>query len=287
VLLAYRAFARLVTGVAWLAEAGPAWTPIAGLFHAATRTEEPALPPAWAPSAADGVEPLDEGAGAARPRPATPHPPRLRALRTGPDVLLEAQHLSFRHPGRGEPVLHGCDLRVHRGEHVLLEGPSGGGKTTLGTVLAGLRQPQSGLLLLRGLDRRTLGPERWREGIVAAPQFHDNHVFSGTLAFNLLMGRAWPPRPEDLELATAICHELGLGELLARMPAGIMQIVGETGWQLSHGERSRLFVARALVQQPELLVLDESFAALDPDTLRRCHRCVSRRVPSLLVIAHP
>jgi ATP-binding cassette subfamily B protein len=112
-------------------------------------------------------------------------------------------------------------------------------------------------------------------------------VFSGTLAFNLLMSREWPPRPEDLELATSICHELGLGELLERMPAGIMQIVGETGWQLSHGERSRLFIARALIQQADLLVLDESFAALDPETLRRCYQCVSARVPSLLVIAHP
>jgi len=71
------------------------------------------------------------------------------------------------------------------------------------------------------------------------------------------------------------------------MPAGLMQIVGETGWRLSHGERSRLFIARALIQQADLLVLDESFAALDPDTLRRCYGCVAARVPSLLVIAHP
>ncbi|MFP2905613.1 ATP-binding cassette domain-containing protein, partial [Pyxidicoccus sp. 3LFB2] len=265
VLLAWRAFSRLVLGLSALAESGSAWKQIASLFHAASRTEDAAAAPLSAP-------------------------PPVRDGRTGdaePDVLLEAQRLVFRYQERGEPVLHGCDVRVHRGEHLLLEGPSGGGKSTLGALLAGLRQPQAGLLLLHGLDRRTLGPDRWRASVVAAPQFHENHVFSGTLAFNLLMSRAWPPRPEDLELATAICEELGLGDLLARMPAGLMQIVGETGWQLSHGERSRLFIARALIQQAELLVLDESFAALDPETLRRCYQCVVARVPSLLVIAHP
>ncbi len=266
VLLAYRALGRWVTGLSSLAEAGSAWQQIAGLFRAASRTEETAQPPLSAPAPVRGLESRQSAE---------------------PEVLLEAQHLVFRYQEQGEPVLHGCDLRIHRGEHILLEGPSGGGKSTLGALLAGLRQPQAGLLLLNGLDRRTLGPDRWRAGVVAAPQFHENHVFSGTLAFNLLMSREWPPRPEDLELATSICHELGLGELLGRMPAGIMQIVGETGWQLSHGERSRLFIARALIQQADLLVLDESFAALDPETLRRCYQSVSARVPSLLVIAHP
>ncbi|QSQ23279.1 ABC transporter ATP-binding protein [Pyxidicoccus parkwayensis] len=269
VLLAYRAFSRLVMGLSALAESGSAWKQIAGLFHAASRTEDAAVPVFVRNS-----------------RPAEGNTLALNPRR-GDDVLLEAQHLVFRYPERSTPALDGCDLRIHRGEHVLLEGRSGGGKSTLGALLAGLRQPQSGLLLLRGLDRRTLGPDRWREGVVAAPQFHENHVFSGTLAFNLLMSRAWPPKPEDLELAAAVCEELGLGDLLARMPAGLMQIVGETGWQLSHGERSRLFIARALIQQADLLVLDESFAALDPETLRRCYQCVAARVPSLLVIAHP
>jgi ATP-binding cassette subfamily B protein len=287
VLLAYRAFGRLVAGLSALAEAGSAWKQISGLFRTASRTEDAAMPLLSAPTPVRGLETREGPLLPSRPGRSRQSAPRGRVSRAEPDVLLEAQHLVFRYQERGEPVLRGCDLRIHRGEHLLLEGPSGGGKSTLGALLAGLRQPQAGLLLLHGLDRRTLGPDRWRAGVVAAPQFHENHVFSGTLAFNLLMGRAWPPRPEDLELATSICHELGLGDLLERMPAGIMQIVGETGWQLSHGERSRLFIARALIQQADLLVLDESFAALDPETLRRCYQCISARVPSLLVIAHP
>ena len=84
-----------------------------------------------------------------------------------------------------------------------------------------------------------------------------------------------------------ICRDLGLGPLLDRMPGGLMQMVGETGWQLSHGEQSRLFIARALLQRAELIVLDESFAALDPETLSLSLKCVLARAPTLVVIAHP
>ena len=67
-----------------------------------------------------------------------------------------------------------------------------------------------------------------------------------------------------------VCPRLGLGDLIERMPAGLFQVVGETGWQLSHGERSRVYMARALLQGADLVVLDESFAELDPDSLQRC-----------------
>ena len=90
-----------------------------------------------------------------------------------------------------------------------------------------------------------------------------------------------------MEEAEAVCRELGLGPLLDRMPAGLGQMVGETGWQLSHGERSRLFIARALLQSSDLLLLDESFAALDPPTLDHAMTCVLRRARALLIIAHP
>lgn len=70
------------------------------------------------------------------------------------------------------------------------------------------------------------------------------------------------------------------------MPAGLQQQVGETGWQLSHGECSRLFIARALLQDADLVVLDESFAQLDPEDFLRSLRCVLDRAPTVMVIAH-
>ena len=101
------------------------------------------------------------------------------------------------------------------------------------------------------------------------------------------MGKRWPPLAEDVEQAEKICQDLGLGDVLTRMPAGLMQMVGETGWQLSHGEKSRLYIARALLQGADLITLDESFASLDPENLGRAMRCVLDRAPTLLVIAHP
>lgn len=258
ILQAQAAFATLATSLGALLSAAVSWRSVARLFVAAEGRE-----PAGIPQAVLG-------------RPATS------------DVVIEARGVSFRYDGeRGEPVLRGCDLVLSKGDRLLLEGRSGGGKSTLAAVLSGLHAPSSGLVLLRGLDRRTLGGAAWRSRVASAPQFHDNHVLSGTLAFNLLMGRAWPASPEDRREAEVVCRKLGLGPLLDRMPSGLDQVVGETGWQLSHGERSRLFLARALLQRSDAVILDESFGALDPLTARECVGAVLERAPALIVIAHP
>ena len=107
------------------------------------------------------------------------------------------------------------------------------------------------------------------------------------MLFNLLMGRRWPPSAPDTRDAMDVCRALGLDDLLRRMPAGMNQMLGETGWRLSHGERSRVYIARALLQDAKVIVLDESFAALDPRTTEQCLRAVFERSPALVVIAHP
>jgi len=258
VLLGGASLRGVTHGLVGLLSAAIAWRGVAPMFHAAARRE--------AASAS-----VRMGAGEAT---------------TGAPIL-EALDLVFRHEGRVEPVLRGATLSLRRGDRVLLEGASGGGKSTLGALLAGLRVPSSGLMLLHGLDLRSVGASEWRRRVVTAPQFHENHVMTATLAFNLLLGRPWPPSGSDLAEAEAVCEELGLGPLLARMPAGMQQMVGEGGWRLSHGEQSRLYMARALLQGAEVTVLDESFAALDPETLRAALGCALRRCPTLVVIAHP
>jgi ATP-binding cassette subfamily B protein len=260
VLYSFRALELFVSGLTDVGQAGAAWTEVETLLHAASR------------SPAEGcaqVAVIDSNG----------------QLENG-DLLIEARNLTFRHQGRAEPILRGCNVRVCKGDHVLIEGPSGSGKSTLGSLLAALRLPESGLILLNGLDPQTLGHERWRERIVMAPQFHENHVLTETLAFNLLMGRGWPPSRKDVEEAELVCRELGLGELFDRMPAGMLQMVGESGWQLSHGEKSRLYIARALLQGTEMVILDESFAALDSENRKRTLLCALKRSPTLLVITH-
>lgn len=266
ILLAYRALKRLSSGIISMADAAIAWQQVSPLFQAAGRKQLQGSPAVALTPAPRNVVPDGEN---------------------GAPAVMEAHDLVFRYQDRGEPVLRGCNLTVRRGDRLLLEGASGGGKSTLASLLVGLRVPQSGLLLLHGLDRQTLGDEGWRQRIVSAPQFHENHVLSETFAFNLLMGRRWPPHEEDMVEASAVCRELGLDPLLKRMPAGMLQMVGETGWQLSHGERSRVYIARALLQGSEIVIFDESFAALDPENVKLALGCVLRRARTLLVIAHP
>jgi ATP-binding cassette subfamily B protein len=212
--------------------------------------------------------------------------PRAAVVRPAAQVL-DLRNVGFAYRGRENAVLSGVSLSIQKGDRVLLEGPSGSGKSTLGALAAGLRVPTGGIVLSGGLDLATLGELGWRKRVATAPQYHENHVLAAPLLFNLLMGRAWPARPQDIDEAIAVCEELGLGPVLSRMPAGVWEMMGETGWQLSHGERSRVFLARALLQGAELVVLDESFAALDPASLEQCLETVLRRAPGLLVIAHP
>lgn len=257
-LLAQRGFAGVASGLAGLARAGIAWSQVAELFRAAynRRSSQSYMT----------IGEVKQIGSSAR--------------------LVDAQGLTFQYGPNSDPVLKGVDLAIKRGDRILLQGASGGGKSTLAAILSGLQNQDSGLLLLNGLDRHTLGDD-WQRIAVTVPQFHENYILSGTLSFNLLMGRQWPASDALIAEAGELCIELGLGDLLQRMPAGINQQVGETGWQLSHGERSRIFLARALLQRAQLVIMDESFGALDPETLDMCLKCALKRAATLIVIAHP
>jgi ATP-binding cassette, subfamily B, bacterial len=280
ILFVASALRKLAQAFPALGTAAIAWSNIGELLAG---DEDPARSPLG------GSPPAASDAALARPPLAASDglSTRSEAAPVDRGPLLAARDLGFRYPGRTDAVLEHCALEIRRGDRVLLEGPSGGGKSTLAALLCGLRAPSSGSLRLDGVERTVLGDERWRARVGAAPQFHENHVFSASLLFNLLLGRAWPPRREDVVEAEALCRELDLGPLLARMPSGLEQLVGESGWQLSHGERGRLYIARSLLQPLEARVLDESFAALDPETLEHALACVLRRADTLVVIAHP
>jgi ATP-binding cassette subfamily B protein len=257
VLLAYSAFRSLASGVERAAAALVAWERVRPLWDAAAR---PAV----------AGEPRYAAAGA----------------RVGARAIVQASGVVHRPHGRAADVLRGVDLSIGDGDRVLLVGSSGGGKSTLASILAGCRAPSAGLVLQRGLDVSTLGETAWRRGAVLAPQFHENHVLSAPVLFNALMGRAWPPSREDVVACEDVLRGLRLDGVVARMPGGLGQMLGDSGWQLSHGERSRLFIARALLQKADLTLLDESFAALDPATLKETLAFVESRANALVVVAH-
>ena len=262
ILLASMAFESLAMAMKFMAQSTISWQQVAPLLAAANRTTTESAMGELMPNQQDDSDEQRQ-------------------------PILMLRDVTFRYNERSQPILKNCHMTIMQGDQWLLEGPSGGGKSTLAALLSGLRQPQSGLLLLWGFDAHTVGDGTWRQRVVTAPQFQENHVFTDTLAFNLLMGRGWPPSKSDLAEAEQICRELGLGGLLDRMPDGLNQVIGDGGWQLSFGEQSRLFIGRALLQNADLVILDESFGALDPESLRQAMECVLKWTKTLLVIAHP
>jgi ATP-binding cassette subfamily B protein len=217
-------------------------------------------------------------AGRTRARPA-----RSSGDTEGDGLDTVVSSLSFAYRAGGRPVFSDASLRIRNGERLLVEGPSGGGKSTFSKLLTGELRPTAGTILVDGVDCFSVSEAGWRRRVASSPQFHENYLFAHTFGFNVdptsLEGEMSPD-------ALQVCEELGLDRLLAKMPSGQAQVLGETGWQLSHGERSRVFVARCLLQGASLLIFDESFGALDPETLARAVECIRRRTRTLVVIAH-
>lgn len=199
---------------------------------------------------------------------------------------LNIHQLHYGYTGN-RPLLQGVSMHLQQGQQYLLQGESGSGKSTLLSLLAGQARSRQGWILYNDRDLPSLGYRQWRQKICWVPQYHDNYLFSATLLFNLLLGRQWPPEPQDIERAYEVCDKLGLTPLLQKMPGGILQSVGEMGWQLSQGERSRVFLARALLQQPDFLLLDESLGALDSATSLQILSKLKDERAAVLLCMHP
>jgi ATP-binding cassette subfamily C protein CydC len=163
--------------------------------------------------------------------------------------------------GPGEPwALDGLDLDVAPGRRVAVVGPSGAGKSTLAEVLFRFRDPDAGTVHLDGVDVATRDPDDARRVLSGMPQ--DPHVFAASLRDNLLLAR---PRATDDELWDVL-RRVRLADDVTVLPDGLDTEVGPQGARLSGGMRGRLALARALLADPEVLVLDEPTTHLDPDT---------------------
>ncbi len=159
---------------------------------------------------------------------------------------------------RGEPVLDGVSLAIQAGSCVAIVGPSGVGKSTLADLLVRHLDPQSGRILLDGTDLRSLRLADIRRQVAVVDQ--DPFVLNASLFENVRYAR--PDASAQAVRAAALAA--GLGELLERLPDGLGTAAGERGRALSAGERQRLSIARALLADPAVLVLDEATGSLDP-----------------------
>jgi thiol reductant ABC exporter CydD subunit len=185
-------------------------------------------------------------------------------------------------PGRSQPLLDGFDLELRRGEIVALVGPSGSGKSTVANLLLGFLPPDVGDVTVDGIRVSELDPAAWRGQIGWLPQRPT--LFGGSVRDNIAMGA---PLAGDQEIRDASALAAA-DEFVADLRHGYDTRLGDGGRALSSGERRRIALARALVRDPNLLILDEPTANLDVETAARVVDGIRRRAAgrAVLVIEH-
>jgi ATP-binding cassette subfamily C protein CydCD len=172
---------------------------------------------------------------------------------------VELRDVSYTYPGREEPALQHIDLTINRGEHVAIVGASGAGKTTMASLLLDFIKPTRGDVLLAG--RPPMGASLPSGALHVSWVPQDPHLFHASIADNICLGR---PQASEVEVirASRLAH---LEEFVRSLPDGYETIIGEGGARLSSGERQRLALARALLVEAPIIVLDEPSSSLDPE----------------------
>ena len=173
---------------------------------------------------------------------------------------IAIEHLTFRYPTSAGPVLTDLSLRVKAGEIVALVGPSGAGKSTLASLLPRFYDPEAGWIEIDGVNVRELTLESLRKLIGTVAQ--DTFLFNDTVENNLRYGR---PEASHEDVREAARNALAL-EFIEQLPQGFETMIGERGTRLSGGQRQRISIARALLKNAPILVLDEATSHLDSES---------------------
>ncbi|KAJ5575019.1 hypothetical protein N7450_008918 [Penicillium hetheringtonii] len=214
----------------------------------------------------------------------TPISPGTPPAMTG--ISAELQNVHFEYPARpGQSVLRGLSLKIKAGQFCALVGPSGSGKSTTFAMLERFYRPESGAVIIDGVNvTRQLGTE-FRDDIALVPQ--ENVLFEGTVAFNIGLGARPGHEPTQEEIEEA-CHMANIHEVIEALPNGYQTQCSRDGKQFSGGQRQRLSIARALVRRPRMLLLDESTSALDVESEKRIQEALATLSgrTTIVAIAH-
>jgi len=214
-------------------------------------------------------------------QPSVVSPPDAPALgRVRGEVRLEA--VSFRYPGASRPALVDVDLSVPAGQHVALVGETGAGKSTLLKLIARFHDPESGTVRVDGVDLRRVALGSYRAQLGYVPQ--EPFLFTASIRDNIAFGRP----DASLEEVVAAAEAVGAHRAIESLPGGYDHVVSERGRSLSAGERQMVCLARALLVDPAILLLDEATANLDPESEAGVHRAMAAVAAgrTTFVIAH-
>ena len=209
-----------------------------------------------------------------------PVQPGTAELKTnGYDIVFD--NVSFAY-NTGEQVLSGVSFTARQGEVTALIGPSGGGKSTAAKLAARFWDADSGKITLGGTDVKTVDPEKLLSAYSIV--FQDVTLFNNTVMENIRIGRQGATDEEVL----AAAREAQCDEFVEKLPEGYQTMIGENGSALSGGERQRISIARALLKDSPVILLDEATASLDAENETHIQRAISRLVKgkTVLIIAH-
>lgn len=195
---------------------------------------------------------------------------------------IEFRNVSFAYPETQQAALSDINLSIKAGEHVAILGKNGSGKSTLEKLIMGLYQPTEGSVLVDGVDLRQLDITQIRRNIGYVPQ--DVSLFQGSLKHNILLTSTH----EDSEQLLRVVKLAGLESMIRFHPEGINLPVGERGQQLSGGQRQSVGIARALINDPPILLLDEPTASLDHTSEEEIKKSLAREAQgkTMILVTH-
>ena len=197
------------------------------------------------------------------------------------DGSVELSHIQFSYDGENE-VLKGISLKIPAGQKAAFEGPSGGGKTTLANVIARFFDPQGGSVKIGGVDVRDIPKEELMNTVSFV--FQNSRLIKASILDNVRLGRPDATREEVL----SALHNAQCDDILEKLPRGMDTVVGTRGVYLSGGEQQRIAIARVMLKNAPILILDEATAFADPDNESRVQAAFSRlsQGKTVIMIAH-